>query len=308
MAKREIEMQSAIRERIITEYGSQGYSYFKEVIISSAAQTDDLPRFRSLLLNNNIKHVDVTIVRPDTDETNRYVSTRVYNASGQCIEMWRPVNIPAYTNYIKLTLAYTTAEERDRSEVEVLRIISVFRMILGVSSAREIIFETAFDKNNQDGNTDLVEGYASPFDTQDINRFDSPPIENSKISKIPDGAAILLENAFQQRLPQSQFVLLWLALETIINALGNEKSNGVSREKFFRSDLGSEIINEEVHRLFKLRNAIFKEGALSVTNEIGRDCWSLYWAIQLAILQDCGQRSEFVKGYEIFIKGTNSLT
>ena len=134
--------------------------------------------------------------------------------------------------------------------------------------------------------------------------FDAPAIEDAEVMKMPDEATILLDKAFSQTYPAERFILMWLAFETIINSLPGEETNGKKRQKFFNDDLKSDIINNEVHRLFRLRNDIFKEGKI-FKPDIEKECWSLYSVMQLTIMRNCPQRQAFLSGYEKILLQNN---
>ena len=90
---------------------------------------------------------------------------------------------------------------------------------------------------------------------------------------------------------------MWVAFEAIINALPIKGSNGLKRKKYFQDELSSNTVNEEVKRLHEFRGAVFKE-AKFIDEQIEEINWPLYAAIQLAIMEDCPQRTTFLKGYE----------
>lgn len=52
---------------------------------------------------------------------------------------------------------------------------------------------------------------------------------------------------------------MWVSFEAIINSIYLSDNNGNKRVKYFKEELKSNIVNDEVYRLFKLRCAVFKE-------------------------------------------------
>jgi len=54
-----------------------------------------------------------------------------------------------------------------------------------------------------------------------------------------------------------------MAFEAIIHSHPGRAGNGNKRVKFFKEILGSELVNDEVLRLFRLRCDAFKEGRSS---------------------------------------------
>lgn len=286
------------KNKIIQEWGNRGFSVFKETIWSSSLQQIDLQRIRNFLNKNNIDNVDVSLVVPQKGHnTHRMRWMKYYERSGQCVSSNKNELIPENSNNLKLTFCYASKEDELHNATQAIQTVNTLRLIFGVPVARELLIIRNFfnDKENPIYHSD--EGFASMFDTQSLNMFNDPAIEDAEVIEIPDEATILLDKAFSQTYPVERFVLMWLAFEVIINSLTGTKTNGKKRENFFKNDLKSEVINTEVLRLFNIRNDIFKEGKFS-NSKIEKECWSLYAAIQLAIMKDCPQRQAFISGYE----------
>lgn len=230
-----------------------------------------------------------------------------YQPSGQCISLMQQVPIPTESNHLKLTFCYTSAEMRHDSRTQTIVVANALRLVFGVPVARELIITRYFSEDKSESEIFSDEGYASLFDTQSLNMFNSPAIEEAELIKIPEEAAILLDKSFAQTYPSERFILLWLAFEAIIHSVIEKGSNGEKRKTFFKDILKSDIANDEVYRLFNLRCAIFKEGQTSDKN-IENDCWSLYAALQLLIMKDCEQRRAFLSGYENTVKQRAQFT
>lgn len=292
------------RLRFFEEHGPKGYKFFSENIWTSSIQLSDLEKVRRFLLKNNFDNVDVAIAIPPDDEAKRIGWNRYYDSSGQCNSQPQEISIPKDSNHLKLTFCYTTAELRDESKPHIVVVANALRLVFGVPIARELININYFSDSGEQRSFS-EEGFASIFDTQAINRFETPPIEGAEIIKIPIEAAILLDKSFTQTYPIERYILMWLAFETITQSVVTTGNNGDKRKTFFKIILNSEIANNEVFRLFQLRNSIFKQGQLH-GNNLDRDCWSLYAAIQLLIMKDCDQRKAFLSGYEqILTQGHN---
>ncbi len=284
--------------RIINEWAPRGFSHFEERIWSSSLQRADLPKIRHFLEASRFENIDVSLVIPQDGSASRIRWFRHYQPSGQCISMGNPVSIPIGSNNLKLTFCYKDIEAAKGSRSLVIVVANALRMIFGVPVARELVFESHFSVDDTDGKTSSELGYASQFDNQNLNMFADPPIEDAALMPIPEEAAILLDKAFAQAYPDEQFILLWLAFETIIHLHPGMGNNGEKRKRFFKEELGSDVANAEVFRLFNLRSTAFKEGRFSDAN-FGQACWSLYAAIQLAIMKDCPQRRAFLAAYEL---------
>ena len=289
------------RDRIIKEFGSYGFKFFRETIWSSSLQLADLPRVRNFLSKNNFKYIDVSLVRPQDDKTYRMRWSTHYQQSGQCISSMHEVPIPAESNNLKLTFCYATSEMRHDSRAQTIVVANALRLVFGVPLARELIITRYFSKDKKESDFFSDEGYASLFDTQELNMFNNPAIEEAELLKIPEEAAMLLDKSLAQTYPSERFILMWLAFEAIIHSVIDKGSNGEKRKNYFKYILKSDIANDEVYRLFNVRCAIFKEGQSSGQN-IENDCWSLYAALQLLIMKDCEQRRAFLSGYENTVK------
>jgi len=281
---------------MIEEFGSLGFKFFRETIWSSSLQQSQLPKIRNFLSKNNFKHIDVSLVIPQDDKTFRMRWLRYYEPSGQCISSMQQVPIPAQTNHLKLTFCYATSEKRHESRTQTLVITNALRLVFGAPVARELIL-TRYFSEDKDAEMFSDEGYASVFDSQDLNMFENPPIDQAELIQTPEDAAILLDKSFSQTYPTERFILMWLAFESIIHSVIQNGKNGDKRKTFFKDILKSDIANNEVLRLFKLRCDLFKEG-YSPNHNFEDNCFSLYVAIQLLIMKDCEQRSAFLEGYE----------
>jgi hypothetical protein len=285
------------KDRIISEFEGHDFKFFRETIWSSSLQQTDLPRIRNFLSKNNFKNIDVSIVIPSDDKTCRMRWSMHYQASGQCTSLMQQVSIPAGSNHLKLTFCYASAESRHDGRTQTIVVANALRLIFGVPVARELIITRYFSEDEDEPNLFSDEGYASLFDTQSLNMFDGPAIEETELIKIPEEAAILVDKSFAQTYPSERFILMWLAFEAIIHSVIKKGSNGEKRQTFYRDILKSDIANDEVYRLFNVRCAMFKEGQTTDPN-IENDCWSLYAALQLLIMKDCAQRRSFLSGYE----------
>lgn len=286
------------KKKMIQEWGDRGFNTFRETIWSSTLQQMDLPRVRYFLKQNNIENVDVSIVIPQNSDTPRMRWAKHYERSGQCISSIRDELIPANSNNLKLTFCYHSKEEEQNNETRTVHTVNILRLVFGVPIARELLVIRHFSNDNNEPARQSDTDFASVFDTQSLNMFNNPDIEDSKIIKIPLEATILLDKAFLQTYPAERFVLMWLAFESIVNSFPGNENNGDKRKKFFKDHLKSDAINNEVFRLFRLRCDMFKEGKISDSSIEEKACWSLYAVIQITIMQDCEQRRAFTTGYE----------
>ncbi|MBD3843549.1 MAG: hypothetical protein IE909_17045 [Campylobacterales bacterium] len=295
------------KKRIIEEWKEHEFCFFRETIWSSSLQKEDLSRIRSFLAANNFNNIDVSLVIPPNDDTKRMRWTTHYQTSGQCISSMRYESIPAKSNNLKLTFCYSSEEQSHENNTELAVCVNSLRLVFGVPIARELIYVRHFSNDESEPRALSEEGFASFFDTQSLNMFDDPAIEKVILNHLPEEAAILLDKSFSQTYPAERFILMWLAFEAIIHSFPGNGKNGEKREIFCRNHLNSEIVNEEVYRLFKLRGDIFKEGkVLDSNSSLEKECWTLYAVIQLAIMQDCPQRRAFLSGLENTLLEKNS--
>jgi len=276
--------------------------FVAEMLWSSSLQQADLARVRAFLDNNGFKGVDVALSTPMTEPATRTRWATYYDAAGQCISTNYEMLIQPGWMFLKLVFCYSTASERDAGHADAVLVANALRMVFGVPIARELVLVGHYIKGAQDKPYYSDIGYASSFDNQRLNLFQDPPIEDAKLMSIPIEASTLLEKAFIQTYPHERFVLMWLAFEAVIHAHPGGGSNGEKRRRYFVNQLGSQIAGGEVNRLRGIRDCAFKEGKFEGGN-FDQACWSLYAALQLAILEDCPQRAAYLKGYEIYISG-----
>lgn len=288
------------RERVANELALKGLWFFEEQLWSSAVQRKDLPHIRAFLENHGFLNVDVGRVQPSDDSAVCMRWARYYRKDGQCISSNYTGHIYAGSNHLKLTFGYETEEDRKKCSEQSIAVANILRLAFGVPIARELLVISHFSAGDIGGRFISDKAYASMFDTQEINRFRYPRIEEVKFIRMPEEASVLLDKAFSQTFPHEQFVLMWLAFEAIIHSHQGNESNGKKRQKFFLEELRSEIVNKEVYRLFKLRNDVFKEGGFR-GHDFGQECWILYAVLQLSIMKNCPQRKAFLLGLETML-------
>lgn len=287
------------RKKLAENWGNGGISHIEESIWSSTIQQKDLNRIREFLSKNNFKYVDISIVRPPNNKTEQMKFRTHYDELGQCFSTTYGISIPANSNNLKLTVGLESELKNQECQDKTLYIINSLRIIFGIPIARELMFTSlAPIESFLDAGINSELGYASKFDVQNLNLYED--VEYSELRELPIEALILLDKAFQQKFPHERFVLMWVAFEAIINSLPMTGSNGKKRKKYFLEKLASEVANEEVRRLHNLRGEVFKEAKFS-EEDVEEINWSLYMAIQLAILSDCPQRQAFLGGYEQYI-------
>lgn len=276
-------------------------SFFAETLWSSSLQQADLPRVRAFLERNGFQAIDVALASPQTLHATRTRWSTYYDATGQCVLQSYITPIPVGSMFLKLTFFYDSVVERDHGRVQNVLVANALRMMFGAPIARELVLVRHGALNLQDRSDISDEGFASAFDTQSLNIFDSPPIEEAKLRPMPLEASTLLDSAFVQRYPYERFIMMWLAFEAVIHTHSGSGTNGKKRQRYFLEELGSQIVCDEVTRIFRIRNDTFKEGRLDDVN-FDQMCWSLYAALQLALMEDCPQRTAYLSGYEDYIK------
>ncbi|MDK1684012.1 hypothetical protein [Acinetobacter terrestris] len=288
------------RKKLIEDWKSDEINHIEESIWSSTIQQKDLNRIREFLSKNNFKYVDISIVRPPDDTSERMKFRTYYDEIGQCFSTNYNISIPANSNNLKLTVGIEDKIANQECQNKTLHIINSLRIIFGVPIARELMF-TALASTEKCIEVSMSSelGYASKFDVQSLNLYQD--IEYSELRELPIDALTLLDKAFQQKFAQERFILMWVAFEAIINSLPIPGGNGDKRKKYFLEELSSAVANEEVRRLHSFRNDVFKE-ARFIEEEVEEINWSLYMAIQLAMLSDCPQRQAFLNGYEQYIQ------
>ncbi len=278
------------------DWSHQNIIFYEESIWTSSLQPHDLNQVRSFLIKNNFEYVDISILRPTMPELSRILWQYHYSSTGECISSDFHKKIHPNSNHLKLTVGL---KEKNSQEYQnkTISIVNELRLIFGVPIAKELMRLSHFNKDDYIGSSESAKGFASPFLNQALNMF--PDIDNAKIRNLPVEVAILLDKAFEQEFPVERFILMWTGFEAIINHIedGN-KNNGQKRKNHF-GKLGSEIINNEVKRLFNIRCDLFKEAKFLTTKKMEEENLSLYSIIQLTIMEDCEVRKKLMKGYEL---------
>lgn len=274
--------------------------FTSETFWSSALQHQDLKRVTTFLEENSHIEIDVSLVTPPSAGAHRVRWSTFYDSTGQCISASYEMPIPDGSRFLNLAKRYQSAEARDAGLAQITLVANALRLIFGVPAARERVLVVYSDDTSSEKLCLTVVGFASKFDNQNLNFFENPPIETAQIRAIPMEASVLLDKAFLQTYAQERFILMWLAFEAIMHTHEYKGSNGRKRKSLFRDELGSGLVNDEVNRIRCIRNDSFKEG-LFESVDFEEACWSLYAAIQLALLVTGQHRLAFLRGYENYI-------
>lgn len=295
-----------MREGMVRRGEDKGFKFFRETFWSSSLKQKDLPKVRSFLKNNGFENIDVSIVIPEKDENFELQWVNYYNSDKDMQPFSALQNrfIPGGSNNLKLTFCYFNEEEEKAQDSQTEYVVNSLRLIFGVPIAREFLFVRRYSSDSEALMPSDV-GFSSIFITQSLNMFDDPPIEGVELINIPEEAMALLDKAFSQKYEIERFILMWLAFEAIVNHFPKGKSNGDKRKWFCKNELDSDVINDEVKRLYSIRCDIFKEGKKS-SSSMSDECWSLYALLQLAIMKDCPQREAFLGGYEKILLSKNT--
>lgn len=275
-------------------------SFIAETLWSSSLQKVDLPRIRAFLKNNGFENIDVALASPQGAQAARMRWVTYYDSTGRCHSLPHDVPIPVGSMFLKMAFSYQSADEREAGRVKSISIANTLRLIFGTPVARELVLVMHGKSDSQVRSIVSDEGFASAFDIQNPNMFEDPPIEEAKLRPLPLEASTLLDSAFVQHYPYERFILMWLAFEAVIHTHSGAGGNGRKRRRYFSEELGSQIVSDEVKRIFSIRNDTFKEGRLDGI-DFDQACWSLYAALQLALLEDCPQRRAYLSGYEDYI-------
>ena len=285
---------------IFETWAPLGFIAFDETIWTSALEPEDLQRVQIFLRHNGFDNCDASLVRPADDAATRGIWINYFTDKGQPCSTLYQLPIPQDSNHLRMVIAFKSEQDRLAGHNKSSEIVNLIRFVFGVSAARRLSVHRHFSAKAPNTGSFSELGFASVFDGQHINRFRNPPVELASMKALPAEANILLDKAFDQPYPNERFILMWLAFEAVSNALPGNGTNGHKRKSYFKDDLGSALINSEVSRLFGVRNDMFKEGRIS-GHSLEEDCWSLYMALQLALMQPCELRLSLKSGYEKFL-------
>ena len=137
------------KNTIIQEWRKHGFSVFRETIWTSSLQQTDLQRVRHFLSKNDINNIDVSLVIPQNNDTNRMIWAKHYDRSGQCISSIKEYPIQANSNNLKLTFCYESKEKEQNNEIQTVRTVNILRLVFGVPIARELLIIRHFFNDNK---------------------------------------------------------------------------------------------------------------------------------------------------------------
>lgn len=200
------------------------------------------------------------------------------------------ISVPAKT----IELANTDAKNTS------MQLISQVRVLFGLGAAVEKTLDNTFEIKTGTARTQFnSEVFSEIVGDGEENKFLSDIVES--ISPIKDlllspDESLMLDRAASSRTTWERFLFLWICLEFKIGG-------GEARISLYKKTLGSELINDEVYRLFLIRNKIAHEHSPPVSHN---DCSSLLWALRIALLPTIKHQRAVVLDYEKWLVAIKS--
>jgi len=156
-------------------------SYFAQTLWSSSLPRKELGRVQKFLKGNGFNGIDVALASPEGTDAERVRWANFYNSEGACFSEGQATPIPVGAMFLKLTFAYKSKEARDAERSQRTHIGSALRLVFGAPIARELVQEWYIDTDQSKPYSLSDTGFASYFDTQKLNLFDNPSIEDSRL-------------------------------------------------------------------------------------------------------------------------------
>lgn len=204
-------------------------------------------------------------------------------------------------NFLRIDLSFENEGTHEEIEYKLRSVLSPIKLTLGESVA---IHEA--HRSTANIALGLVNIHNKPFMNWEylkkgrdrLNLFEHESILSDWPIKLTDDIAFLDHDALLTDKIENRFFLLWTAIELIAG-------RGDDRKRYCKEALGSEIINDELFRLFKLRGNLFKEFSRNIDYI---DVSSLLSFIQLSSLTQTEMRSVIVSRYENWVVTHGRLT
>jgi hypothetical protein len=197
-------------------------------------------------------------------------------------------------NFVRIDLSFENEGTHEEIEYKLRSVLSPLKLTLGESAA---IHET--HRSTANIALGFVKIHNKPFmnwsylkkGRDGISLFEYESILTDWPIKLTDDLAFLVHNALLVDQIENRFFFLWTAVELIAG-------RGDERKRYCKETLGSDIINQELFRLFKLRGDLLKEFSRNIDFI---DVSSLLSFIQLSNLTQTEVRSIVVSRYENWV-------
>ena len=176
------------------------------------------------------------------------------------------------------------------------RIIRTIRLLAGTSSALAVVIKSVFDsvtnisKVCSEGIKITPEIIGEGLELSAISPLDLPVLSCGIRLNIKPEAGALFDLAIQSSENSVRFLLYWIAIEAQVG------SSGRARERFFKEQLNSTLINSEVKRLHDdVRTRVAHLGNMRIESW---DLISVLWVFRLTVVVDNDVRSVLKKSFE----------
>lgn len=202
-----------------------------------------------------------------------------------------------FGNYLAIGSGYDLDGERAAAKSLVRKAVSLVRLFYGETYGEHLHFFGDFITETPGNMVEIRSedlGIRNDWLAHDVAAAGEQQITD--YFRPNDRALQLLYLADDQSDLGAKYLLLWTSLEAQLSNFSGD-NGGTRRKNFCKKDLGSEIISDELYRLFQIRNAVFKDVVADLVEP--DDVYRLKCIIRLAMTPKSPWRgalaSEFIK-------------
>lgn len=199
------------------------------------------------------------------------------------------------TYIIFLIFCYVDEQAKKEAPLISKSLANHIRLTYGIGAVGECIYQGYYSKNDDsvfitaNFNANLPEKRVD-FDVSSFEKFSLTCKIEIKEFLLNGEAEILFNRAVLEEDIETRFLFLWLSFDSMCH--------GKERKKLFLDHLNSCIANDEVLRLFDLRNEIAHGGKAIID---AKDCTSAFWAIRIAVCPNQEIQKHICLEYEKWI-------
>lgn len=271
--------------------------FLLQAVWSTSLKASQLHKARNFLAKNKFLDISIQLVKSESEKFRKMMIDFHFPDETSFNLITGSLEFPEESVFLALETYCSGKNTLDYEHGRCINAANALRLAFGSPIARDVVF---FQHKSLDGGKGFTLGTEAS-----INKFDRQELftdgDELKFRVLSPEVSVLVDAALSPTSDTKRFIMLWLAFEAVANSFPYKGSNGEKRSYYYKEELGSDVANNEVFRLFKIRNDLFKEGIKAEKNLTDSN-WSLYLALRLAVMEDCPCRISYLKNYEEYIK------
>lgn len=270
--------------------------FLLQAVWSTSLKVSQLHKAKEFLSRNNFLDISVSLVKSNSENFSKMFIDFHFTDEKSYKLITGSMEFPEESVFLVLETYCSGKNRLDYEHGRCINAANLLRLAFGSPIARDIVFFQHKSLDGEKGFTLGTEKLITKFDRQELF-IDGDEL---KFRKLSPEVGILVDAALSPTSDTKRFIMLWLAFEAVTNSFPYKGSNGEKRSHYYKEELGSDIADREVFRLFKIRNDLFKEG-VNKEKFLNESNWSLYLALRLGVMEECPGRSSYLKSYEEYI-------